>query len=293
MLREWLVDAFGPEDADRVYAHCTRGRGEPLGASHFSVAEELADVELDSSIARPLDVAYMLLTAYYFLLDSATDGHPDDPVLLSDLTLLLSGVWVALRQAGDNLKKEQVDEMVRLCLSRMGENAAAIRGEAEQIGSWQGRDERASRRSSVGRSNSALLLYELVCVAGGRRRDPEVLQILEEYLALIQESDDLDDWRDDLDAGRWTPFLKRCAEAAGGEDGQEAIVRVVYLEGGYERQAAIVIRRLRDATHRLAQRLERRPSLVLRCWTMQGEVRERALSDWIATKLRYQQVEAR
>ncbi len=285
-LGKWLVEAFGPEDGERLYGHCMRDQKEPLGSTHLMAAMELARVEVGPDVARPLAVAYMLLTAYYFLLDSGTDGHPDSPVDLADLTMLLSGAWVALREAGRSLDEERVDEMIRRSLARMVENAAAIRLEATQIGSWRNRDEEASRRSSVGRSSSALLLYELVCIVGGRDCEQEAIAILEEYLAVIQESDDLDDWRDDLEAGRWTPFLKRCAEAAGGEPTPDAVMGQVYLGGGYERQAANVIRRLGDLTDRLEPRLDAPSSRLLRCWAMQREMRERALTEWVATKLR-------
>jgi hypothetical protein len=293
MLRQWLEQAFLYEDAERLYNRCTRGRAAPLGASHPPVALELANVELEPATARALSVAYMLFTAYYFLLDSGTDGHPEDPVHLADLTLLLSGAWVALMRAVSHLDEGRVERVFELCLSRMAENAAAIRTEAGQIASWRDRDEIAGRRSSVGRSNSALLLYELVCVLGRRESDPVVIELLEEYLAVIQESDDLDDWRADLCAGRWTPFLKRCAEHVAGEPSLEKITRRIYLEGEYERQAANVIRRLGQVRTGVARHLDCETAHVLACWRKQRMVRERALRDWVATKLRHAEGRAR
>jgi hypothetical protein len=286
-LRLWLEQTFDHEDAARLYDRCKHGGSTPLGASHPIVILELAGVEIGSQVMPTINIAYMLLTAYYFLLDSGTDGHPECPVDLADLTLLLSGAWAALIDVMGTLDDHRSDRMVECCLARMAENAAAIRLEADQIESWQARDEIDSRRSSIGRSNSALLLYELMCVTGGRERDPQVVAILEEYLAVIQESDDLDDWREDMCAGRWTPFLKRCAESGGDEPTLGAITRQVYLGGEYERQAARVIQGLNGVETDLARHLGNGPVRVLAWWAKQRMVRERALAEWVATKLRY------
>jgi hypothetical protein len=286
-LRLWLQRSFSAEDAQRLYERCMYGRGAPLGAAHPLVACELAAVDLEPRVMRAISIAYMLLTAYYFLLDSGTDGHPEDPVDLADLTLLLSGAWTALSEVADALDQGRAPRMIARCLLRMSENAAAIRLEADQVRTWRERDEGESRRSIVGRSNSALLLYELVCIAGGRECDSEVAAILEDYLIAIQESDDLDDWRRDMAAGRWTPFLKRCAGPTDAAPALEDIARHVYIAGGYERQAARVIYGLERVADRLARHSGDRETHVLKCWAEQRTVRVRALEEWVAIKLRH------
>lgn len=288
-LLPWLQRSFSAEDAQRLYERCMYGRGAPLGAAHPLVARELAAVDLEPRVMRAVSVAYMLLTAYYFLLDSGTDGHPEDPVDLADLTLLLSGAWTALSEVADALDQGRATQMITRCLLRMSENAAAIRLEADQVRRWRECDEGESRRSIVGRSNSALLLYELVCIAGGRECNSEVTAILEDYLVAIQESDDLDDWRKDMAAGRWTPFLKRCAGPADAAPALEDIARHVYIAGGYERQAARVIDGLKRVADRLARHRGDRETHVLKCWAEQRTVRVRALEEWVAIKLRHSQ----
>jgi hypothetical protein len=258
-LHAVLSDLF-PDHSERLYSLCLRGSSAPLGIAHPRIllqlaspaggAEDFADGDVFENVA----VGYMLICAYYFLLDAAVDGHlefPDDPVYL---TLLLTAAVLCLAKALGVTEEGRVAAIIGRSVLRVSQNASASL--LERKASVAAREEQSviDRECIIGRSNSFLLLYEILCALTGTAIDPDIVTLLEDFIVTIQEADDLADWREDFQEGRLTPFLRRVFFDIGAGRSESELEEHLYLTGIYEKKIAELVHQV-DATRARAERL--------------------------------------
>ena len=258
-LHAVLCDLF-PDHAERLYRLCLRGSSAPLGIAHPRILLQLAspaggaEAFADEDVFDSVTVGYMLICAYYFLLDAAVDGHlefPDDSVYL---TLLLTAAVLSLGKALGVTSEGRAGTVIERSVLRVSQNATATL--LERTASVESREEQAAldRACIIGRSNSFLLLYEILCTLTGNEIDPQVVALLEDFIVTIQEADDLADWREDFQEGRLTPFLRRVFFDIGTGRSEGELEEYLYLTGCYEKKIAELVHQV-DATRARAGQL--------------------------------------
>ncbi len=238
-LRTRLSKFMSPDQATRLVQLCSHDKVGLLGAGHAEIIASLAGVSIDKEQLDDLSSCYVLLNGYYFLLDSAVDGDCEDTTELVWLTPLLASAITLLLQWERDEVRSSVSGML---LRRIFENAQAMLAEdrgAEPLCE----DYSLSRLSSIGRSNTCMLLFDTLCFLGGKPPDPKAARLLEDLLIVIQRVDDLADWREDLGAKRWTPFLQAASRRASRTD-EAGLERFILLSGEYEREASSCIHEL-------------------------------------------------
>jgi hypothetical protein len=259
-------------------------RGIPLGYEHVAMLAEYCGVEDGSPGLRELTMGYVLISAYYFLLDAVADGHLANPVDCVYLTHLLAGGLEKISDSVVLADSSATSRARKVIHSHISENAAAIRLEKQlQENPFEIAPEE-ERRNIIGRSNSALLLFELMTLLYNQKSRPQDRLILEDIIYYLQLGDDLSDWREDFSSLRWTSFLRRCLSVLGRIPTEPELEVHVYLSGCYEEWASLIIRGLNSASTTLAAR-ENRPLKLIGLVESQKAMLEAALTDWITAKL--------
>jgi len=230
-----------PEHSAALRSLCYRDGHFLLGESHPLIFCHLSGSVPSSDIFKDLSAAYVLTCAQFFLLDAAVDGHLDSVSLLVYLPVLQSPA-TAFLATGIRFCDPASQGRIWLLLERAAaQNASAMLAESRSL--WD-IDEATDRASIVGRSNCALAYYQIFCIVGGTAAEGRVLDMIEEFIVLVQESDDLSDWRDDLSSGRVTPFLRRIATRLGRPFEVERVESHLYLTGAYEKEVLSLIARV-------------------------------------------------
>lgn len=261
-VRKFLVGAF-PADAvslERLIAP----DGHPRGYEHLDLALSIVPVQLSDQQVRELRTFYVLLTAYYFLLDSVVDGHLEDPLDAAFLTHLSSGAFLALAGCLSGGECDH-DAIIQKVFAHVSENANSMRSETTMFSEPLTRNQSDERRSIIGRSNSALLLYYLLYDLASISPDERLIQTLRDFTICIQNADDFGDWEEDFENRRWTPFLKSCFEEIGSIPSRDELAERIYCRGKYELWAAEIIRDLDSVAENLAF-LNSQRTAILKAW---------------------------
>jgi hypothetical protein len=254
-----------------------------------AILAELAGLADDDPVILRLSVPYILLSTHYFLLDAAVDGHADEAtdVLATTQLLFLVSAMIG-EELGGRLGAEERAAVYRRVAARLAENAAAVGIELGRRRGWELPNE-LDYRAGVGRSNSTLLFYDLLCALAGREPDAAVEALCGDLLYYLQMGDDLGDWRDDLWAGNRTMLIRECAARLPEEarDDPARIERELLLGGFYELYTARLVKNLDRIVGELRAMGELR-SVRLQAYVETARGRAlKLLTDVVRTKLEY------
>jgi hypothetical protein len=284
-LRSAVAQYLGA-DSEHLLALCRRDRGRLVGHDHVEILAELAGLPDGTPVVERLTVPYILLSTHYFVLDAIVDGHAEDHLDVLSTTPLL---FLAMVLVGDELQAlgpEDRRELLRRAGARIVENAGAVSIETERRRGWDPPNE-VDVRAAVGRSNSTLLFYDLLCALAGHPPDPDVERVLSDLLHHLQMGDDLGDWRQDLRAGNHTMLLRECAARLGRPTPPDAraLERELLIDGGYEAYVGRLVGNL-DRIARELRALEHVRSERAQAYVSAARVAlVRVLTDVVRTKL--------
>src|ERR1044071_3180270 len=250
-----------PASHELLLPHCLNPTGLALGLRHTDMVLEMLGAAVPAPRLRHLRIANVLLSAYYFMLDAVVDGHPpkhgNESMALAAqherergstwavlLTHLLAGALSEYLDAAGVRGEETRQRMAVLFRQYVEQNAASVMNESK-IRSTTRRARREDEYASiVGRSCSVLFLCEASALLVGKESDPALLAAVSDFLYWMQMSDDLLDWREDVQTGNLTPLIQRCARGAA--PNEEEIGRTLLLGGEFARHSAEVIHGLDD-----------------------------------------------
>ncbi len=196
-------------------------------------------------------MAHILLSAYYFLLDSLVDGHLDEQEQGVYLTHLLGGALLLFNRVCDQLDDERARRIEEAIRATISENARSVLLEIQLNAQPFTASRKEDYASIVGRSDWSLFLYRVLRILSGAHEVPDITPLLSEVILYIQLGDDLADWREDYLAGRWTSFLRSIFILKGRVLGLSELEEQVYLGGIYERQMATLVNGLSGILTRL------------------------------------------
>jgi len=233
-IRSSVVRYLG-SDPHQLLALCKRDRGQFVGHNHVEILAELAGLPEGAPVVERLTVPYILLSTHYFVLDAIVDGHAEELLSVLSTTPLLFLATVLIADELRDVAPETREELLCHVGRRVSENGHAVRAEIERRQGWEAPNE-IDVRAAVGRSNSTLLFYDVLCAHAGRPTDPAVERVLSELLYHLQMGDDLGDWQQDLRDGNHTILLRESVARLGQDvpPDRRAIERELFIDGGYE-----------------------------------------------------------
>lgn len=248
-----LVEAY-PEDAKALFQLCKHGLEQPLGIDHPLIVQDLIGVNLGQSELEKIQLAYVMITAYYFLLDAVVDKH-----LKKNLDSLYLTHFLALscELFNDHIYSNQhinIADFKRSFHQLISENAKAIRTENEFSSNLLSYSEQKEYDSIVGRSNSSIILLEIIAVISNSRNIDDVKEILKDFAFFVQLGDDLADWRDDLRAGNYTSFLRELFSKYNRILTEDELDEEIYLSNVFEARAVKIVKGLSQIIIRIEKR---------------------------------------
>lgn len=238
-----LLETF-PDDAQALFRLCQLGLSEPLGLSHPEVVEDLMGVEIDGNDREKIQVGYVMITAYYFLLDAVVDGHLDDPLLALYLTHFLSLACRKFDEVIYSYPDKDVERFKTEFNNLVSKNAMAIRLENEFSANSLSFSEEKEYASIVGRSNSSIVLLELIGVLTHQANTDQYKEVLQDFAYFVQLGDDLADWREDYKAHKYSTFLRELFTQHKRILSEQELEEEIYLSGVFEARALKVIKGL-------------------------------------------------
>jgi len=245
-----LLEAF-PDDAHALFRLCQLGLSEPLGLSHPEVVEDLMGVEIDGNDREKIQVGYVMITAYYFLLDAVVDGHLDDPLRALYLTHFLSFACQKFDEVINSYPDKDVERFNTEFNILVSKNARAIRLENEFSANSLSFSEEKEYASIVGRSNSSIMLLELIGVLTSQSNMNQYKEILEDFAYFVQLGDDLADWREDYNANKYSTFLRELFTEHKRILSEQELEEEIYLSGIFEARALKVIKGLENTISKI------------------------------------------
>ena len=240
-----------PDDAQALFQLCQLGLSEPLGLSHPHIVEDLIGGELDSDDHEHIQIGYVMITAYYFLLDAVVDGHLDDPLRALYLSHFLS---LACRKFDKVIYSHPEKDFNRFnteFYNLVSQNARAIRLENEFSANSLSYSEEKEYASIVGRSNSSIMLLELIGALTSQSNTDQYKEILEDFAYYVQLGDDLADWREDYKANKYSTFLRELFAKHERILSEQELDEEIYLSGIFEARALTVINGLESTISKI------------------------------------------
>jgi len=239
-IRGYVTKMF-PTEVERIMPLCLLDFAKPLCFHHLDSWLEALDVSLDDSVLADLRAGYVFISAYYFLLDSVCDSHLDSPNDALYLSHLLTGTYVLWYQACLRAVPEKVERLKDMLLCHVSRNASAVQLETKLHESPLDIAPSEDYISCIGRSDSALLLYDVLCMFCDRETDPDLISLLSDAVYYIQLGDDVADWRKDYRARRWTSLLREVFSQTGTIVSERECEDRIYLDGLLERRYAVMV----------------------------------------------------
>ena len=144
----------------------------------------------------------------------------------------------------------------------------------------------------AGRSATIVFLFKAVGYLAGMDVDVHILRCLRSILIAIQLGDDISDWRADLAARKWTPFLRQCV--AKGARHLTEFEQLILVDGEFESALAEVGKRLMSSLDGLPDRYSpgRLQQFVdLQVSRVHSEI-QRAVSEKISAGVIYERITA-
>lgn len=252
LLTDCLATLF-PHDVEPLTRLCMLDFPIPLGFKHIDAWLEAMDVSMDGQVLANLRLGYVMLSGYYFLLDAVTDGHLESPTDALYLSHLLTGTLILWQKACTASSPEKLDLLSNCVMSHVSQNAAAVRLETELHQHPLEMADTEDYASCIGRSDSAVLLYDVLCILCDVERNPDLLRVLSDAVYFIQLGDDVADWRKDYRANRWTSFLRAAFITRGCIVTEEEVEQALYFEGLLERRFATMVKGYEGILRKLAE----------------------------------------
>lgn len=251
-LRQGIKKLF-PHDVDIIVRLCLLEDYSVLGFDHIDIWSETLDAHLSESVLEDLRVGYILLSAYYFLLDAVMDGHVaevEDPLYLSHL---FSGAYTLWHRACLEIAPDRKEAFYACFLSHVSANANAVKLEVSLCQHPLRVTPGLDRECIVGRSDSAFLLYHVLCILSGCTPQPIIENLLSSFVYFVQLGDDLNDWKKDYSLGIWTSLLRFCFSRHGRILSEREVEDEIYLRGVFEERLAFMINGYREMLQQLEQ----------------------------------------
>ena len=242
------IDELFPRHVESVLRIALNEAGAPLGHRHVEYLDSWAPPNLEDSIARDLQTAYVLFVAAIFAIDHLWDeqSQSEDDILYPSFVTLAAAKLVQGIQS-----RAGVTGLIDIFLKSFDEFAVAMKLERAARAS-RSPDEDMDRRHLVNRSRLFIALFEVICQLKGRPATAAEVRILEEFIFWMQRGDDLGDWREDYRSAQKSYFIRSCAEAMGELPRSEAeLEEYVYLSGAYEEEASRIIKGLEEVERRV------------------------------------------
>ncbi len=219
-LKQWLSSDFGDAVEELLPLFLEPQSDRPLYLTHLPIVLHTLQVEclLDSQLDA-LNAAYVYLTSAFYCVDALADGHPQlersssVELIATALPLLISAACKRLHDAVLPSNESRSDTLVSLMQNSLLELRNATKIESEYCRTPElSPDFEKEAFHLAGRSATIIFLFKAVGYLAAVKIDEKILKCLRSILVAIQLGDDISDWRADLAAGKWTPFLRQCYE---------------------------------------------------------------------------------
>lgn len=273
-----------PFDADTILKLCLNEVGFPSGYYHIDILLDALKVDFPDYKKEELRIVYIYLTAYYFLLDSTIDGHIEVKEHNLFLTHLLTGAICRLSKFLNTYFPEKFNECFNLLLTKISENAAAVKNEYKHKENPFEPSERGELENIVGRANSSVFLLELIGIVTNNHISNNLRNIIYEFLYFMQLGDDLGDWRIDFEQKNYTSFLRLCfARLKIIPKEIHQLESFVYGSGIYEERAINILKGFDCVLKNINSSYFKLEEFILK----QRDRLNTVLTDFIATKIYY------
>jgi len=251
---EFILDALRttyPKDAEVLFKLCTHGLQQPLGVDHPQIIQDLIGTKLNQSEFKKIQVGYVMITAYYFLLDAVADGHLEDNLNSLYLTHFLTLACQKFDEVIFTNPKIDFKNFNSTFQQLVSENAEAIRLENKFSSNPFTFSEEEEYSSIVGRSNSSIILLELIASLSDRTNKYDVKEVLRDFAFFVQLGDDLADWRDDYKAHKYSSFLRELFSKHSRILTENELEEEIYLSNIFESRALKVIKGLENTIKKI------------------------------------------
>ena len=248
-----LHEAF-PEDAVALLRLCNHGLDQPLGIDHPFIIEDLVGKKLSKKDFENIRLGYVMVTAYYFLLDAVVDDHLENKLQSLYLTHLLTLACQKFDEVIYSNPKIDSRNFNKIFHQLISENAKAIRLENEFASNPFSYSEQNEYTSIVGRSNSSIILLQIIATLTETDNTNELEEILKDFAFFVQLGDDLADWRDDFKTKKYTSFLREIFSKHNRVLTEEELEEEIYLTTIFEARAGKVIKGLDRITKQIEKR---------------------------------------
>lgn len=252
-IYQTLNEAF-PEDAEALIRLCNHGLEQPLGFDHPFIIQDLVGAKISERDFENIQLGYVMVTAYYFLLDAVIDEHLEnklDSLYLTHFMTLACQKFDNVIYSNPNINIGSFNKVFHQLIS---ENAKAIRLENEYSSNPFAYSEQNEYKSIVGRSNSSIILLQIISMLTEINNTDDLRRILEDFAFFVQLGDDLADWRDDFKAKNYTSFLREIFSKYNTILTEEELEEEIYLTTFFEARIVKVINGLNAITVQIEKR---------------------------------------
>jgi hypothetical protein len=226
-----------------LFSLCVNDAGFPVGFYHPEIFLDLLGGTLSPEILNELRRPYVYLSAYYFCLDSIVDGHSPEKRNALYLTHLLASATHRFSSFFLQRFPNDAGAFETTFFRRISNNSTAVLAEQLFRAFPTTPNESEERANIIGRSNSSLLLIDILSIATKTPLTHAMNSLMHDFLFYMQLGDDLGDWRIDYRASHWTSFLRKCFACLGRIAATEdELERQVYLTGIYEERAILILK---------------------------------------------------
>lgn len=279
-----------PDDAEALFRLCNHGLEQPLGIDHPVIIQDLIGTKLNQDDFEKIQVGYVMITAYYFLLDAVADGHLDDNLNSLYLTHLLTLACQKFDEVIFSNSKVDFKNFNSTFHQLVSENAKAIRLENQFSSNAFTFSEEKEYSSIVGRSNSSIILLELIASLTQANNKNSLKEILKDFAFFVQLGDDLADWRDDYKAQKYSSFLRELFSKHGHILSEIELEEEIYLSSIFETRALKVIKGLENTIRKIEAESESNGKFLKLLIQNQVEKIKLLMTQVIEIKLRFKNV---
>lgn len=297
LMYSWLKEDY-PESADSLIKLCVNdSEKNNLFFTHVFLAIDYFDKnnsKFGTAFTETLLSSYSYLIAVFFCLDALVDGHSGingnlaTPELAKAQTLFLTGGLIRLRKFCSlvNLDLFEIESKVN---SVFYEYVLALEQEVKNQQALDDINPRSDYENIIGRANLFLFMFEIVGLACGKQISQQLLKVLKELMYFVQLSDDLEDWKQDFESGRYTSFLRGCLSKFEKIPCLTELEEFIYLKGSYESWLAKIIMGL-DAISKELYNMGESDTLLMKYIGVQRQVTKEWLVRFVNEKKTFLEV---